>query len=441
LKPHPAAILVADPISPIDLANLEIGIVAAAGGFLILAGLFGSLRHAMAQSVASRVLKCTESPEESKRIARLLERLGPLSTSAAMLESGCALLFCVLVVRLIAWGEVLDTRALGAALAISVPSLWLVNQAVARAVALRWGDALLVHGLPGFRILQLPIAALVWPFEAVRRGVMRLFGLPDDTEAAREIVADLKEVIADTEVSGKLHATEREIIENVMEVRDVDVAAIMTPRTEIRAIEVGRSVIEAARMAAESGYSRLPVYEGNQDNIIGTISARALMGVLANGESESATQRDVLKPAFFVPETKHISELLTEFRRTKTKLAIVLDEYGGTAGMVTLADVLGEIVGDLSDDDDSETSPIRQLPGGVAEVSASMHVSEVNEALDLDIPEEADYETLGGFVLSELGHFPKRGETFPHGGAEYTVVDANDRRVLKVRVRPQSVPA
>jgi CBS domain containing-hemolysin-like protein len=395
----------------------------------------------MAHSVASRVLELTKGPAESKRLARLLERLGPLSTSAAMFESACALLFTVFVVRLIAWGEVLDSRALGAALAIAVPSLWLVNQAVARAVALRWGDALLVHGLPGFRILQLPMAALVWPFEALRRGVMRLFGLPDDAEAAREIVAGLRQVIADTEVSGKLHATEREIIENVMEVRDVDVAAVMTPRTEIRAVEVGRSVIEAARTAAESGYSRLPVFEGNQDNIIGTISARDLMGVLANGESGRITQRDILKPAFFVPETKHISELLSEFRRNKTKLAIVLDEYGGTAGMVTLGDVLSEIVGDLSDENDPESSPIKQLPGGAVEVSAGVHVSEVNEALDLDIPEEADYETLGGFVLSELGHFPQRGETFPHGGAQYTVVDANDRRVLTVRVRPAGVPA
>jgi CBS domain containing-hemolysin-like protein len=117
-------------------------------------------------------------------------------------------------------------------------------------------------------------------------------------------------------------------------------------------------------------------------------------------------------------------------------MAIVLDEYGGTAGLVTVGDILAEIVGDIPDEyDEDEPAPIRRMPGGAAEVAASLHVSEVNEALDLEIPEEADFETLGGFVLAELGHFPEPGESFRHGPAEYSVLEASDRRVLRVRVR------
>jgi CBS domain containing-hemolysin-like protein len=276
---------------------------------------------------------------------------------------------------------------------------------------------------------------LAWPFELVRRGVMRLFHLPEDIDATREIVAGLREVVADTEASGGLEETERQIIENVMQVRAVDVAAVMTPRTEIRAVSVGETVLAAARMAAEFGFSRLPVYEGSLDSIAGTVSARDLMQALA-GEQGSRDLRGLMRRAYFVPETKLIPELLAEFRRERVKLAIVLDEYGGTAGMITLGDVLAEIVGDIHDETDGDQpSPLRRMLDGSVEVTATLRVSEVNAELGLDIPEEADYETLGGFVLSELGRFPKRGEKFERGGAEFTILEANDRRVLKVRVR------
>ena len=144
----------------------------------------------------------------------------------------------------------------------------------------------------------------------------------------------------------------------------------------------------------------------------------------------------LLRPAYFVPETKLVSELLKEFRREKLKLAIVLDEYGGTAGMVTLGDVLGEIVGVIHDESDEEApSQFKHLPGGVVEFDAGVHVSEVNKLIDLDLPETADFETLGGFVLAEFGRFPLRGESFTHGAAEFQVSEVTDRRVLKVRVR------
>ena len=145
-----------------------------------------------------------------------------------------------------------------------------------------------------------------------------------------------------------------------------------------------------------------------------------------------------MRPAVFVPETKLISELLQEFRRDKQKIAIVLDEYGGTAGLVTMGDILAEIVGEMGDEFDAEEEAIRILEDGVAEVQASERVSEVNEALDLNLPEEEDYETLAGFVLAHLGRFPKAGEVFVADDVEYTVTEANDRRVLGMRVRKLS---
>ena len=138
-----------------------------------------------------------------------------------------------------------------------------------------------------------------------------------------------------------------------------------------------------------------------------------------------------------MPETKPVSELLTEFRREKIKIAIVLDEYGGTAGLVTLGDIIQEIVGDIQDEfDEVAPVPFRRLPDGRVEVSASLHVSEVNEELGTQIPEDGGFETLAGFVLARLGHFPKRGEIFAEDSFEYTVLEASDRRVIKVCLRP-----
>jgi CBS domain containing-hemolysin-like protein len=195
-------------------------------------------------------------------------------------------------------------------------------------------------------------------------------------------------------------------------------------------------VLAAAQLLAETGHSRIPVYENSLDTIIGVVSARDLVAAFANGRAQEADLRELLHPAYFTPETKRVRELLSELRRARVEIAIVLDEYGGTAGLVTVGDIIGEIVGEIPDEyDEDAPAPIRHLAGGAAEVDATLHVSEVNEALELELPENRDFETLAGFVLAHFGRFPKRGEKFESEGAEFAVVDATDRRVLKVRVR------
>jgi CBS domain containing-hemolysin-like protein len=210
----------------------------------------------------------------------------------------------------------------------------------------------------------------------------------------------------------------------------------MTPRTEVEGVEIGEGALAAARRLASSGHSRIPIYDGSLDTIVGVVTARDLLQVAADHGLEDSSLRSILRPAHFVPETKRVSELLSEFRREKIKLAIVLDEYGGTAGLVTLGDIIREIVGSIQDEFDEETSqPVRRLQNGSAEVDAALRVSEVNEELATEIPEDDGYETLAGFVLSELGHFPKRGEKFVAGGVEYAILDSSERRVHKVSVR------
>jgi putative hemolysin len=405
--------------------------------FILLAALFSVLRSSLLHSSAQRILARTRSAARRERIEPLLARADSLATSAGILEVTLELAFATQVLRFLTRGGPVDTRSILETLLIAVPAILLASQALPTVIALGVGDRLLLWGLPTFHLLQMPLRWLVGALEASTRALMRVVGLRQDPASARQIVEGLREVIADSEISGDLDETEREIISNVMEFRDASVSAVMTPRTQIDGIEIGEGILAAARKLAESGHSRVPVYDGSLDTIVGVMNARDVL--LAAGDEEMSEQslRGILRPAYFVPETKPVSELLAEFRREKIKLAIVLDEYGGTAGLVTLGDIIQELVGDIQDEfDEASPVPLRRFPDGRVEITASLHVSEVNGELATEIPEDGGFETLAGFVLAKLGHFPKRGESFSEGSFEYTVIEASDRRVIKVCLRP-----
>jgi putative hemolysin len=438
--PHPrlAASLLGAP--PPQLLEGDLRPLLWTAAALLLASFFATLRLALQHSLPERVLARTDNEKKRERLRPLLERVGPLATSAGVLKLAADVVFVALVLWVVVGDATLSLSKAATALAIAVASLLFATELVPAAVAQRWGDRILLGLLRPFHVLQLPLRAVVVSLEALRGALHRLFGLPDSPGDSRQIVEGLREVIQDAEVSGGLDETERELIENVMEFRDVDVAAVMTPRTEIHGVAVGDDLLAVARKVTACGHSRLPVYEDSLDTILGTISARDVVQVVAEsggaGEAE-LDLRALMRPAYFVPETKRISELLAEFRREKTKIAVVLDEYGGTAGLVTLADITGELVGDVLDEFDEDEDPaFHRHDDGSVEIDASEHVSDVNEELDTDIPDTEDYETLGGFVLAELGHFPKQGESFERDGFTYTVTEASDRRVLRVRVQP-----
>ncbi len=402
---------------------------------LALAGVHAALRRALGDVSSQRVLAAMPTTSRP-RLEALFKKSEVLATSASILEVLFRLLFVACVLRVTALGEPLRWVRVVLTIAACGPVLWLTTEGFGRAVALRYGDRILARCLAPFAAAQTPVEGIGRFLALLRRSILRLLGTESDPESTREIVAGLREVLADAEISGKLDEAEKRVIGNVMALREVDVAAIMTPRTQLCALDVSEGVEGAVRLAAESSHSTLPVFEGGLDKVIGTVSARDLVLALSKPASERPPLAALLHPAFFVPETKSARELLSELRRHKASMAIVLDEYGGTAGLVSVGDILSELVGDIPDEyDEDRPAPVRNLGNGLAEVDAALHVSEVNEALHLEIPEESDFETLGGFVLAELGHFPVQGERFVRDGAEFSVQEASDRRVLKVRVR------
>jgi magnesium and cobalt transporter len=193
---------------------------------------------------------------------------------------------------------------------------------------------------------------------------------------------------------------------------------------------------EVLEFVVGAGHTRIPVHEKNLDDIIGILHTKDLLPELAKGPDEPARPwKTLLREPFYVPETKPIDVLLQEFQKTRTPMAVVLDEYGGVAGLVTMEDILEEIVGEIGDEHDKDlVDGIKQFGDGVAEALGKVHIDEINERLKLDLPDGDDVDTIGGLVFSQLGHVPLVGEELIQGKVRVTVLEATSRRILRVRI-------
>ncbi|MEC9373790.1 MAG: hemolysin family protein, partial [Planctomycetota bacterium] len=284
---------------------------------------------------------------------------------------------------------------------------------------------------------------LTWPFARalafIDLVIKRLAGVEDLTDE-EELERELMSVVSEGEEEGALDENERQMIEAVVEFRSTTVDQIMTPRTEVEGFELTNDLNYIRAFIEEAGHSRIPVYEGDLDHIAGVLYAKDLLRFLGR-DVNGFDLRSILRRPTFVPETKPLRGLLQEFQQNKVHLAIVLDEYGGTAGLVTIEDVLEEIVGEIEDEYEpaTETPPSIQLVEGQRSVicDARAYIDDVNdelEAIDASLPEGESYDTVGGFVLSILGHMPVAGESFTLNGFIVKVLEAEPTRVTRVQI-------
>lgn len=426
------------PLEPEALAGLALGA-------LLLATLFALLRSALLRSVPGRVLESAPDEARRTRLRPMLERAEALAASASVCWITCQILFVVFVwvwVGELLGGRGLSLTTMGVALLTTVPLLVGASEYLPSMLQGAWSDRFLARALPAFEIAQRPLEVLIRGLEWVRKLLTRVLRLQERPASTREIVEGLRAVIEDSEREKDLADSEREIIENALSFHDVDVGEVMTPRIDIQAVELEDGVQEVVARIAETGHTRIPVYDGSLDRVVGVAYAQEILQAQSRGELAERSLGSLLRPVLFVPETKLASELLAEFRRGRQKIAVVLDEYGGTAGLVTLGDIVTELVGEMPGELGRTRPPaIAALEGGRFEVLGTTHVSEVNEELDLELPEEEDFETLAGFVLSEFGRFPRRGERLAWQDIEFVVVEATDRRVIRIEVRPPAAAA
>ncbi len=223
---------------------------------------------------------------------------------------------------------------------------------------------------------------------------------------------------------------EREMIEGIFDLVETSVREVMVPLVDVVAVPEDATVDEAVQTIRESGHSRVPVYRERIDNVVGVVAALDILARGASGE----TIRTLMRPAHYVPATKRVSDLLPEMQRRRVQLAIVVDEYGASQGIVTLGDVIEEIVGEIPDDRETPSQLVR-LPDGSYLVDGREWIEELNEKLEWDLPKKKEYETVAGLILDALGHIPRPGEQATVGASELAVVDADERRIHKVKVR------
>jgi len=228
----------------------------------------------------------------------------------------------------------------------------------------------------------------------------------------------------------------RKLLQSIVDFGDTLVREVMTPRPDMVAISAGATLAEARALFQEQEYSRVPVFGENLDNILGLLYVKDLIQLREASEG-AILQRDLpqlLRPATFVPETKRVADLLKEFQLRQTQIAIVLDEYGGTAGLATIEDLLEEIVGEIRDEYDVETEPVTEEADGSFVFSGKVNFDEVRERLDVQV-EPAGFETVGGYVLTRVGRVPAAGERFDLDGMAVEVLEAERRRIHRVRFR------
>ncbi len=287
----------------------------------------------------------------------------------------------------------------------------------------------LLYGLLWF---FLPLVNLMHLMDPVIR---RITGVLPNHSDQEQISDQVMSVVEEHREEGRVDQSQRDMLEAVFELPSITAGEIMTPRTDVHGIEVHATLDEVKTSVLEGGHSRIPVYEESLDHLLGVLYAKDLIHFLGV-DAKTFDLRKLLRDVQMVPESKPIKELLTEFKLRKVHMAIVIDEYGGTAGLVTIEDILEEIVGDIQDEYEPEEleQEIRRLDDNTFEVDARVYVDDLNDKLGVSLPEDEDYDTLGGFVISTLGNIPSAGDHFEFENLKLTVTAAERTKVSRVKI-------
>jgi CBS domain containing-hemolysin-like protein len=304
----------------------------------------------------------------------------------------------------------------------------LLLQFLGRVVALARPEQVALTFVRPVELLNRILFLILIPLQALERALRRLLGVQHGLTPA-DAEDRLRHLV---EGNADLEEDEREMIASVIELGEQPVREVMVPRIDIVAAPTGSTVRDVVDRVIESGHSRIPIFDGTIDNITGVVYAKDLLKFLRDGSQSSPAQSLAREPSY-VPETKKVDELLHEMQQQRVHLAIVVDEYGGTAGLITIEDLIEEIVGEIRDEYDVEEAMIEEVSDNEALFDARVSIRDVNDTLDLEIEDE-DFDTLGGLLYHELGKVPNVGDEVRIDGAVVTVLSTTGRRVRKVRV-------
>jgi putative hemolysin len=401
--------------------------------------LCSALSYALRDLPRIRLAEYLERKGKQKWLEATADNMGDLILATAvwrMLFNTAAVVFSLVLLERLVPNRVLAytlAAVLAGAIAL-VFSIALPNSLAQYAAAELVGSfAAFLYGL---RMVMKPVIRLMnWIDELVRNAA----GAPESPEP-EQIEQEIMSMVEEGEKEGVVDEQEREMIESVIEFRDTTAGQIMTPRTQIVAIELDSTLEHVRQTIEESGHSRIPIYTGTIDQIVGVLYARDLLRFLGQ-TAFKFDMKTVMRPPLYVPESKPSRELLRDFRLQKIHIAIILDEYSGTAGLVTIEDILEQIVGDISDEHEPiEPAMFKRINETTCEVDAGIEIDELNRLTGLNLPEDAGYATLGGFISTTLGSIPPAGTVFEQNNAKFTVTDAEPQKIKRVKIEQALAP-
>jgi CBS domain containing-hemolysin-like protein len=407
----------------------------AASGFLLLA--LSACEAALYGYSYARLMERAQRKGNAPLVTDRLTREKHIIFALLVYE---AIFSSLLVLCVSAWVAVHSTLSPAVTLLISLGISVFLMLVPFRLAAYIWGrdhaDAIVSRMLGTLDAIRRPMMPLIRVVDALALVLARMTGRSVDREVTESIADEILSAVAEGESEGVLEENEKEMIERVIDLKDADVADAMTPRTDMIAVPVDTTVRDTVKLAMECGHSRIPVFEGNRDKIVGILYVKDLLRHWHKDSATSLSLRVLMRKPHFVPERKPTGEMLKEFKSRKLHMAVVLDEYGGTAGIITLEDIIEEIFGDIEDEYDPAlvVPPLRVLNDTTVEADARLHVDDLSNAIHVPIEDGRDFDSLGGFLCTELGRVPAKGEIIEVLGLRLTVLEANERRIGRVRV-------
>ena len=279
---------------------------------------------------------------------------------------------------------------------------------------------------------------IIWLLNGFANFLLRLIGIEVNAHEAHHSSEELQYLLEKGKESGALNNAEHELIKNVFDFNERIVKNIMVPRTKIVAVEITDTPEELITTATEEGYSRIPIYDDNIDQIVGIVHTKDLLPIIVQGKE--VVLKNIIRKPYFIPETKKINDLMAEFQQKRIQIAIVLDEFGGTAGMVTLEDIVEELVGEIQDEYDEETPVVEKISETEYMVDAGASVHDVNGYLPLELPESSDYDTMAGLVSHYFEKIPDVGEVREAVGYSFTIIKKTQQNIEFVKLELMETP-
>ena len=429
-----------------DGSRLYIGLISGII-FLLIKGFFTACETAVIEVNDTKIKKLAETDKKAKRLFNIISQPNKLLVSLSVFKALTTVIVAILAtVTFYAGLKVKISRfdirptvisMLSIIIIVLITTLLLVvfGDSIPKRLAKKDSETFAI-GISG--ILH-SLMIILSPFTKLISVVTFIFGkllgfsiITNKETVTEEEILMMVDAVNET---GAIEQSQKEMINNIFEFDDLEISEVMTHRTDMVAVEKSTNIRELTMLAISEGFSRIPVYDNSIDNIIGVVYVKDLLCLIGTEKPEEQSASEFLRDIMYVPQTNHCGELLKEFIEEKVQIAVVVDEYGGTAGLVTMEDLLEAIVGNIQDEYDDEIEDIVKISDGIYEISGTAPAEEVLEELGITLPEEHDFDTIGGYVIDLLGYIPSENE-FPeasHKNVTFNVLQTEDKRIVKLK--------